>query len=112
MEKPQDLKNESCATSCCSAPGSQPSDQALCDPLCPFGLASRPRSLICCCHILSGMWIAGIIYSCQEGSHMGATVSPAEVPEPPKSFAARFAGVFFSPGATFADIARKPDWIA
>ena len=42
---------------------------------------------------------------------MGATVSPAEVLEPPKSFAARFAGVFFSPGATFADIARKPDFI-
>src|SRR2546428_14016195 len=57
------------------------------------------------------MWIAGIIHSCQEGSDMGATVSPAEVLEPPKSFAARSAGVFFSPGATFADIARKPGFI-
>src|SRR2546430_4028720 len=57
------------------------------------------------------MWIAGIIDSCQEGSDMGARVSPAEVLEPPKSFAARFAGVFFSPAATFADIARKPDFI-
>jgi len=43
---------------------------------------------------------------------MGATVSPSEALEPPKSFAARFAGVFFSPGATLADIARKPDFIA
>ena len=32
---------------------------------------------------------------------MSATVSPSELLEPPKSFAAaRFGGVFFSPGAT------------
>ena len=42
---------------------------------------------------------------------MDATVSPAEVLEPPKSVAARFAGVFFSPGATFADITREPGFI-
>src|SRR2546427_10635923 len=111
MEKPQDLKNESCATSCCSAPGSQPSDQALCDLLCPFGLASRPRSLICCCHILSGNVDRRHQNPLPGGSDMGATVSPAEVLEPPKSFAARSSGVFFSPGATFADIARKPGFI-
>src|SRR5947207_8734679 len=57
------------------------------------------------------MWFARIKTFSPGGSDMGATVSPAEVLEPPKSFAARFAGVFFSPGATFADIARKPDFI-
>ena len=31
---------------------------------------------------------------------------------PSKSFPARFIGVFLSPGETFADIARKPDFIA
>lgn len=46
------------------------------------------------------------------------TVSPpaevqweAGLPEP-MSFGARFAGVFHSPGSTFADIVRKPDWLA
>ena len=43
---------------------------------------------------------------------MGATASPAEVTEPGKSFGARLIGVFFSPSATFADIARKPDFLA
>lgn len=32
--------------------------------------------------------------------------------EPPKSVFERLVGVFVSPGATFADIARKPDFIA
>jgi hypothetical protein len=58
------------------------------------------------------MWFTGIKTFSPGGSDMGATVSPGEVLEPPKSFVARFAGVFFSPGATFADIARKPDWVA
>lgn len=31
--------------------------------------------------------------------------------EPPKSFLQRLVGVFVSPGATFTDIARKPDFI-
>jgi len=31
--------------------------------------------------------------------------------EPPKSFFQRLVGVFVSPGATFADVARKPDFI-
>jgi hypothetical protein len=31
--------------------------------------------------------------------------------EPPKSFPQRLMGIFVSPGATFADIARKPDFI-
>lgn len=31
---------------------------------------------------------------------------------PSKSFPARLIGVFLSPGETFADIARRPDWIA
>jgi hypothetical protein len=31
--------------------------------------------------------------------------------EPPKSFVQRLVGIFVSPGATFADIARKPDFI-
>lgn len=38
----------------------------------------------------------------------------AAVPEarqPSKSFMERFIGVFISPGETFADIARKPDFI-
>src|SRR5579859_7223685 len=36
----------------------------------------------------------------------------AEHAEPPKSFVERFIGVFISPGETFADIVRKPDFIA
>jgi Yip1 domain len=32
--------------------------------------------------------------------------------EPPKSFLQRLVGVFVSPGATFVDVARKPDFIA
>lgn len=36
---------------------------------------------------------------------------PAE-PTPSKSFGARFIGVFISPDETFADVARKPDFIA
>ncbi len=32
--------------------------------------------------------------------------------EPPKSFFERLVGVFVSPGATFVDIARKPDFMA
>lgn len=43
---------------------------------------------------------------------MGATASTTEVAEPGKSIGARLIGVFFSPGATFADIARKPDFLA
>lgn len=42
---------------------------------------------------------------------MGTTAVPAEISEPPKSVGARLVGVFFSPGETFADIARKPDFI-
>lgn len=38
--------------------------------------------------------------------------TPTEFAEPPKSFFERFIGVFISPGETFADIARKPDFIA
>jgi hypothetical protein len=34
------------------------------------------------------------------------------VPEGPQSFPSRFMGVFFSPGETFASIARRPDFIA
>jgi hypothetical protein len=45
---------------------------------------------------------------------MGSPVvtSPTQHEEPTKSFAERFIGVFISPGETFADIARKPDFIA
>ncbi|HET6372337.1 MAG TPA: hypothetical protein VFG76_03460, partial [Candidatus Polarisedimenticolia bacterium] len=35
----------------------------------------------------------------------------AQVPPPAKSPAARLAGVIFSPGDTFTDIAARPDWI-
>jgi Yip1 domain len=44
---------------------------------------------------------------------MGSPVvaTPAGNAEPPKSFIERFIGVFISPGETFADIARKPDFI-
>ena len=44
---------------------------------------------------------------------MSAPVSapPVERPPAPGSFPSRFAGVFFSPRETFADIARNPDWI-
>jgi hypothetical protein len=46
-----------------------------------------------------------------------ATSSPVAAPpesELPESmsFGARFAGIFLSPGATFADIAHKPGWLA
>lgn len=34
------------------------------------------------------------------------------IEEPPKSFFQRLIGVYVSPGATFADVARKPDFIA
>jgi hypothetical protein len=45
---------------------------------------------------------------------MGTPVeaAPIENAEPSKSFIERFIGIFISPGETFADIARKPDWIA
>jgi hypothetical protein len=44
---------------------------------------------------------------------MSTAVAMPPVEEPPsKSFLQRFAGVFVSPGETFADIVRKPDWIA
>lgn len=44
---------------------------------------------------------------------MATTVTPVSVEEgpPPKSFAERFVGVFFSPRPTFADIARTPNFI-
>jgi hypothetical protein len=38
--------------------------------------------------------------------------TPAQYAEPPKSFLERFIGVYISPGETFADIARQPDFIA
>jgi hypothetical protein len=38
--------------------------------------------------------------------------TPEEPTPPTKSFLERVAGVFISPGPTFADIARKPDFIA
>ncbi len=38
--------------------------------------------------------------------------SPGEGAPPSNSVAARFVGVLFSPGPTFEDIARKPDFIA
>jgi len=42
---------------------------------------------------------------------MGTTAAPADMSEAPKSLGARLVGVFFSPGETFEDIARKPDFI-
>ena len=42
---------------------------------------------------------------------MSSTVSPPELAEPPKSFGERLVGVFFSPGPTFADIARHPNFV-
>ena len=45
---------------------------------------------------------------------MSTTVA-VSAPEPPQqqiSAVGRLIGVFFSPGATFADIARKPSWLA
>ena|SRR5579863_351242 len=41
-----------------------------------------------------------------------AVATPIGNPEPPKSIIERFIGVYISPGETFADIARKPDFIA
>jgi len=38
-------------------------------------------------------------------------VTSVESAEPPKSFIERFIGVFISPGETFADIVRKPDFV-
>ncbi len=45
---------------------------------------------------------------------MSTPVFPIAVDElpPRKSFPARFAGVFLSPGSTFTDIVRKPDFLA
>ncbi len=43
---------------------------------------------------------------------MGTSVPQPEVAEPPKSFGARLVGVFFSPGPTFADIVRDPNFVA
>ena len=44
---------------------------------------------------------------------MSTDVAMPPIAEPPsKSFLERFIGVFVSPGETFADIVRKPDWIA
>ena len=40
-----------------------------------------------------------------------ATAIAPEAAQPSKSFMERFIGVFISPGETFADIARKPDFI-
>jgi hypothetical protein len=37
--------------------------------------------------------------------------APAEVPQAKLSAVQRIAGVFFSPGETFADIARAPSWV-
>ncbi len=43
----------------------------------------------------------------------GMVVTAPEEPSPQaKSFPARVAGVFISPGSTFADIARRPDFLA
>ena len=44
-------------------------------------------------------------------STLVATPPEPEFPKP-MSFGARFTGIFLSPGATFADIVRKPDWLA
>jgi Yip1-like protein len=41
-----------------------------------------------------------------------ATSAPGGEELAPKSFLARFAGVFYAPGETFRDIARKPDFLA
>jgi len=43
---------------------------------------------------------------------MSTMSTAAAMEEPPKSFLQRLVGVYVSPGATFADIARKPDFIA
>src|SRR5947208_4270890 len=43
---------------------------------------------------------------------MSTSASPLEISEEPKSFAARLGGVFIAPSATFADVARKPDFVA
>lgn len=43
---------------------------------------------------------------------MGTTSTAAAMEEPPKSFLQRLIGVYVSPGPTFADVARKPDFIA
>jgi hypothetical protein len=49
-----------------------------------------------------------------EGSAMSTAESPLATAEgpAPKSFPARFLGIFVSPRETFADIARRPDFIA
>jgi hypothetical protein len=43
---------------------------------------------------------------------MSTAESPLAAAEDPKSFPARFVGIFISPRATFADIARRPDFLA
>jgi hypothetical protein len=50
----------------------------------------------------------------KEANPMSSVVAttPGEPAPPAKSFLERFVGVFISPGETFADIARKPGFIA
>jgi hypothetical protein len=43
---------------------------------------------------------------------MATTVAASPDAQPPMSAMARIIGVFFSPTQTFADIARKPSWLA
>jgi len=42
---------------------------------------------------------------------MGTVSTEIAMDEPPKSFLQRFVGIFVSPGATFVDIGRKPDFV-
>jgi len=46
------------------------------------------------------------------GEDMSTMSTEIAMDEPPKSFFERLVGVFVSPGATFADIARKPNFFA
>jgi hypothetical protein len=45
---------------------------------------------------------------------MATTISPMPAPQPQASMSAvsRIIGVFFNPKSTFADVARKPGWVA
>src|SRR5437016_3221869 len=62
---------------------------------------------------ITGHWLPDPIRS-RGGKPMSApgVATPTEYAEPPKSFLERFIGVFISPTETFADIGRKPDFVA
>lgn len=74
-----------------------------------LGLAGRSKQVS-----LEGFWSEGLPDSFRKEHAMSNDVvtAPEGPTSPPMSFPARLLGVFISPGETFADIARAPNFIA